>query len=134
MEPGAQIDVDGFRSLMRTVADGWNRGDARKAADCFSADVRYGEPPDRQFYQGQEQLFAFFGGELQTPPNMRMTWHHLVFDEADQIGAGEYTFEGGRRYHGVAVVKIVQGRIAFWREYQYESPLDWDDFTARVPF
>ena len=33
-----------FRALMQTVADGWNEGNARKAADCFAEDADYTEP------------------------------------------------------------------------------------------
>jgi hypothetical protein len=49
---------------------------------------------------------------------MEMTCHHVVFDEEQQIGAGEYTFQGRNRYHGVVVMRILHGRIANWREYQ----------------
>jgi uncharacterized protein (TIGR02246 family) len=39
-----------FRQLLQTVADGWNAGDARLAAACFTEDAVYVEPPDRQRY------------------------------------------------------------------------------------
>ena len=35
-----------FERVMQNLADGWNRGDARKAADCFTEDAIYREPPD----------------------------------------------------------------------------------------
>ena len=41
-----------IEQLMQTVADGWNEGDAHKSASCFSEDVVYVEPPDKQFYHG----------------------------------------------------------------------------------
>jgi ketosteroid isomerase-like protein len=118
-----------FRTLLETVAAGWNAGDARKAADCFTEDAVYSEPPRKQFYRGREALFEFFGGKEKPDPPMKMTWHHLAFDEAAQVGFGEYTFQMNRRYHGVVVVRIRDGRIANWREYQYESPLDWETFV-----
>ena len=59
-----------------------------------------------------------------------MTWHHLVFDPERQIGFGEFTFEYGTRAHGVAVVRIMGGRIRNWREYWYESDLDWQQFVG----
>jgi len=129
-----RIGSEEFRRLMQRVADGWNQGDARAAADCFALNARYSEPPDRQFYQGREQLFRFFGGGQNTPPAMRMTWHHLLFDEENQLGAGEYTFESTRRYHGVVIVKVVDGQISHWREYQYESASAWDEFAVRSRF
>jgi ketosteroid isomerase-like protein len=123
-----------FRSLMETVAAGWNEGDAHKAADCFTEDALYLEPPDRQFYSGRPALYEFFGGAKKPEPPMKMTWHYLAFDEDSQVGFGEYTFQMNRRYHGVVVVRLRGGKIANWREYQYESPLEWKEFVRKNEF
>ena len=65
---------------------------------------------------------------------MRMQWHHLLFDEGQQIGAGEYTFQYEIRTHGVVMVKLVDGRISRWREYEVESPLDWEQLAGETRF
>ena len=65
---------------------------------------------------------------------MKMTWHHLVFDEATQVGSGEYTFQMNNRYHGVVMVRIRDGKIANWREYQYRSPLSFEQFAGENLF
>ena len=65
---------------------------------------------------------------------MQMTWHHLAFNEADQVGFGEYTFEMHRRYHGIVIVKIESGLIKGWREYRYQTGLSWEEFTSYNPF
>jgi hypothetical protein len=123
-----------FRRLMTTVALGWNEGNARKAADCFADDAVYSEPPRKQFYKGRAALFEFFGGGIKPEPPMKMVWHHLVFDEATQVGAGEYTFEMNNRYHGVVMVKVRNRRISHWREYQYQSTLPWSEFVNENAF
>ena len=123
-----------FEALMGRIADGWNRNDARQAADCFATDAVYEEPPGKQLYRGREGLFGFFGGNEATPPKMSMTWHHLVFDEKRQIGAGEYTFEGNRRYHGIVIVRLRDGRVDRWREYQAQSDMKWEDFVTATRF
>ena len=128
------MDSESFVRLMQTVADGWNENDAAKAANCFAEDASYIEPPDKQAYQGRAALFDFFGGNDDPPPRMEMVWHHLIFDEGAQIGCGEYTFQGQGRYHGVVMVKLVDGLIATWREYQYASDLEWEEFVARSAF
>ena len=134
-QPAPQkINTEQFERLMNTLAQGWNEGDARKAADCFTENVLYSEPPDKQLYRGRAALFKFFGGDEGRKRAMKMTWHHLVFDERKQIGAGEFTFEYGGKVHGVAMVRIEHGRISHWREYWYESALDWDAFTRSNPF
>jgi hypothetical protein len=119
---------------METVAAGWNAGDARKAADCFAEQAVYSEPPRKQFYKGRAALFEFFGGGRKPQPPMQMAWHHIVFDEAQQVGAGEYTFEMNNRYHGVVMVKVTGGLISNWREYQYQSTLSWTEFMDENAF
>ncbi len=123
-----------FRRLMDTVALGWNQGDARKSADCFTDDAVYMDPPDRQVYHGRPALYEFFGGAKRPQPPMHMMWHHLAFDSSSQVGFGEYTFAKSSQYHGVVVVKIVSRKISSWREYQYRSDLSWTLFTGRGYF
>lgn len=124
-----------FESLLRRVAEGWNEGDARKAADCFAVNAIYIEPPDRQLYRGREALYEFFGGSSGRASPMRMTWHHLLFDPIKQIGMGEYTFAyKGRETHGIVIVQIAEGKIRRWREYQYRSQMTWDDFVGESIF
>lgn len=123
-----------FKKLMQTIADGWNDGNARKAADCFAEDAIYAEPPDKQVYHGREELYEFFGGDVGTDIPMHMTWHHLAFNEEEQIGFGEYSFQMHGKYHGIVTVQLASGLIKFWREYQYKTELDWDEFTSLNSF
>jgi ketosteroid isomerase-like protein len=123
-----------FQELMHTIADGWNEGDARKAANCFGEDAMYVEPPEKQLYHGRAELFEFFGGEAGTDLPMKMTWHHLAFNEPQQVGFGEYTFEMHGRYHGIVIVKVENGLIKHWREYQYQTGLGWEEFTLHSKF
>ena len=122
-----------FEQLMQNIADGWNEGNPRKAADCFSMEAIYCEPPQKQLYHGRHELYEFFGGDHGTEIPMKMTWHHLAFNEQQQIGFGEYTFEMDGRYHGI-VVKTEAGLIKHWREYQYQAGLDWQQFTQHNQF
>jgi hypothetical protein len=123
-----------FERLMQTVAEGWKEGNAHKAADCFHEDAVYVEPPEKQLYHGRAELFTFFGGESGPGLPMQMTWHHLAFNEQEQVGFGEYTFQMNNRYHGIVVVKLESGLIKHWREYQYRSGLNWEEFTSHNHF
>ena len=120
------MDHDEFVNLMEAVRDSWIAGDTRRALELFTEDAVYMEPPDTQRYVGRDELFEFFGGD--DPPPMQLRWHHLVVD--GDIGVGEYTFRGNRQYHGIAIVELRDGRISRWREYQVESPLDWEAFAG----
>ncbi len=129
-----KINTSEFERLMQTIAHGWNTSNARQAADCFNEDAIYIEPPEKQLYQSRVELYEFFGGDSGTDIPMKMTWHHLAFNEKDQIGFGEYSFQMHGRYHGIVVVKIESGLIMNWREYQYRSELSWEEFTSHNPF
>jgi hypothetical protein len=134
-EPDRRLDDAGFVALMNEVAAGWSANDARRAAEAFHPDAIYSEPPDKQLYRGRETLFRFFGGPAGRKQRMTMTWHHLSFDEASQVGAGEFTFawEGGQ-VHGMVSIRVRDGLIGNWREYFYESPLTWQAFQGANRF
>jgi len=123
-----------FTHIMRAVSDAWNKGNARKAADCFAEDAVYMEPPDRQVYVGRAAIYDFFGGPKKPEPPMHMTWHHLAFNEREQMGFGEFTFQLNHRYHGIVTVEIRRQKISKWREYEYQSTDDWETFAGKSKF
>ncbi len=130
------LDARGFEALLGRLADGWNRGDAAHAADQFTPDAIYTEPPGRQVYRGRAELFRFFGGAEGRPSMaggpgaMQMTWHRIAFDPSAQRGFGEFSFRYGSQVHGVAVIDVRDGRIAQWREYFTRSELPFAAFAA----
>jgi hypothetical protein len=129
-----QITRTEFSSLLDQVAEGWNEGDAKKAAAVFAGDAVYQEPPGKQLYKGHASIFEFFGGEKGFDRPMKMKWHNMAFNEDVQVGFGEYTFAMNNQYHGIVVVKIENGKIISWREYQYQSQMDWNMFAGEGGF
>jgi hypothetical protein len=120
------LTTEQFTTLMQTLADSWNAGNPEQAISCFTEDAEYLEPPNKQYFRGQKELFIYFGGN--SPKPMSMVWHHLWFDEANQTGSGEYTFEVQEQNHGVAVVELKEGKISKWREYQWSGNLPFAEF------
>src|SRR5262249_33809571 len=133
-ETGKKLTSDEFRALMDRLASSWNSNNAKRAAECFTADAVYSAPPSSRIHRGRQGLFEFFGGQNGRPRPMSMQWHHLLFDQANQIGAGEYTFTYEIRTHGMVIVRVVSGKIANWREYEQESPLEWETFVGTNRF
>ncbi|GAB3271168.1 hypothetical protein GCM10027347_42280 [Larkinella harenae] len=119
---------------MQTVADGLNENNGRKAADCFALDAIYSEPPNKQIYRGRDRIFEFFGGWKGRPKLTQMVWHHLAFDEQTQTGSGEFSLTYGSTVHGMVSIRIRDGLIGNWREYFYQSALDWNGFVLQNPF
>lgn len=130
--PAGGISSTQFQALIGRVATGWSTGDARLAADCFAENAVYEEPPAKQIYRGRPALYAFFGGEEKLPMQMRL--HHIAFDESSQTGFAEYTFKLTNQYHGIVVVRVRDGLITHWREYQYQSDLPYDEFARETRF
>ena len=120
-----------LRNLLDSLAEAWSRRDYATAADAFAEDVRYGDPT-RYSFNGRTELRAFF--EADEGYDQRTVWHTIVFDEEQQIGAVEYTYEGTYRYHGTVLIKIENSKIARWREYQHIDPREWETFTSTTAF
>ncbi|HKZ39234.1 MAG TPA: nuclear transport factor 2 family protein [Chryseolinea sp.] len=128
------ISSEQFTNVLKQISDGWNEGNARKAVDVFAVDAVYEEPPRKQYYKGHTAIFEFFGGDKGFNRPMKMRWHNVAFNEDAQIGFGEYTFAMNKQYHGIVAIKIKNGKIALWREYQYESSMDWKEFSGDSEF
>jgi hypothetical protein len=124
------LDSAGFRAVLDSVAAGWNTNRAELAASCFTEAAVYLEPPNRQLYRSRAALREFFAASIAPARADRMRWHAVAFDSTQQVGFGEYTYRGQRNYHGVVVIQLEGGLIRSWREYQYGSPLTWEEFVG----
>lgn len=126
----APLGPEAFRAVLDSVAVAWNSARPELAVGCFTETAVYLEPPDRQLYRGRPALHDFFAASIQPARPDRMRWHMMAFDSARQVGFGEYTYRGRQNYHGVAVLQLKAGLIQTWREYQYGSPLSWNEFVG----
>ncbi len=126
--PGGRGMTPGeFTAMLDALAEAWARRDYGSAAAWFADDVRYADPR-RYAFADRAALRAFFEADDGLP--QRTTWHLRLFDEQSQVGAAEYTYEGTRRYHGVALIRVAEGRITHWREYQHVDLRTWEAFSA----
>jgi SnoaL-like protein len=133
-QPPGRLDQAGFQKLIGTLTDAWDSNNARQAADCFTEDAMFSSPPNPEIRKGRRELFEFFGGEKGRLKPVSILWHHLIFDPATQIGAGEYTFTYQVRTHGMVILRIVNGKIANWRQYEVESRMNWEEMVGENRF
>ena len=106
------FDRDGFERLVRALADAWAANDADAGAALFTSDAVYMEPPDEQLFVGQDELRGYFSP---LEPGTYLDLHHVSYDPATATGAVEFSFgvrDHGRASHGVAIVRVADGRIA----------------------
>lgn len=131
-EPRARrVSAPEFRALMERLARAWSSQDTDLGVACFTTDAVYMQPPDQQLYRTSAELRKYFGA---LKPGTFMRFENLGFDAARQVGFGEFTFgtEGAPNAdHGVAVVELRDGKIAFWREYVQPGPADFGRFVAQ---
>jgi hypothetical protein len=116
-----------FREMLQLLADSWSRRDYRAAAEKFSEDVRYLDPL-RYSFNGRAELLKFFEDDEGYP--QRTVWHNIIFDEEQQVGVAEYTYEGTHRYHGAVIINVTGDAITRWREYQHIDSREWEEFAS----
>jgi len=116
-----------FSAALEALARAWQERDYERAASFFAPDVQYMDPL-RYHHLSRSEVLRFFQDDEGYP--QRTAWRTVVFDEARQLGAVEYTYEGTYRYHGVTLIDVREGLIARWREYQHLSELDWEALWA----
>ncbi len=120
-----------FRTLLDSLAAAWARKDYDSAADCFAPGVRYSDPW-RYALAGREELHRFLADD--EGRDQSTVWHTVVFDQDQQVGAAEYTYEGTHRYHGTVLVKVQGGEITHWREYQHVDSRSWEELVGETRF
>jgi SnoaL-like domain len=120
-----------FESLLEGLARAWHEKQYEQAASFFAENVAYGDPT-RYTANGRDELLQFFKDDEGYPQHT--TWHNVVFDEAQQIGAVEYTYIGTYQYHGIVIAKVKDDMITHWREYQHISDQDYETFARQTLF
>ncbi len=122
------MKTDGFNTMLDRLADGWTERCYKSVADHFADNLFYSDSLNYTF-RGNSSLLEFFeddDGERQS-----CKFHNAIFDESRQLGCAEYTYKGSFIYHGSVWIRIVDDKIAEWREYQHRSEKTWEVFWKR---
>ncbi len=125
-----------FNGMLQALAAAYRQRDYATAASFFAEDVRYADP-QRYAFENRQDLRAFY--EHDEGFEQSTVWHNVVFDEAQQVGVAEYTYDGTWRYHGTVWIRVGDGpdgskKITHWREYQHTDPREWEDFASGTAF
>jgi hypothetical protein len=128
---GGTVTRTEFKEMLSSIADAWSRRDYTAAAGFFADDIHYGDPL-RYTLTNRTDLQAFFEDDEGYP--QRTVWHNIIFNEEQQVGAAEYTYDGTHRYHGTTLIKVRGDRISHWREYQHIDPREWEEFVGGTVF
>ncbi len=127
------LDRGEFADLMKELAAAWAATDAERAAACFADDAIYMEPPDRQLFEGREQLAAYTARSAPGRIWRCSTSGSTRPPEWELTSSASEWRDGEPADHGVAVVAVRDGRVSVWREYHRKGPADFDEFIATEP-
>lgn len=117
-----------FKIMLDLMAKAWTNRNYEVVAAHFAEELFYSDSINYSFYNRLD-LLNFFKDDDGYPQNC--IFHNAVFDEKNQKGAAEYTYEGSFCYHGTVWITIQNEKIAEWREYQQISEKSWDDFWRK---
>ena len=118
---------DEFVALLERMKAATDENRADDLAACFAEDVDYSDPL-RYHFRSRAELREFI--DLPEEKLQWVTWHTIVFDEASQTGAVEYSYNETHLYHGLVLVTVANGLVTRWREYQHISEHEFDAFVA----
>lgn len=120
-----------FSQLLTDLAQAWADRNYERAAYFFADDIKYADPT-RYKISNRAELFKFFQDDGGLP--QITVWHNILFDEARQMAAVEYSYRGHHLYHGFVLVKLKDDKIWRWREYQHISQLPWEEHIGDTAF
>jgi hypothetical protein len=113
------MNSEQFSIMLDCLAEAWRQKDYEKAISFFADQIIYVDPL-RYRFENRAALLAFFENDV--GHDQYIKWHHILFNEALQLGAAEYTYKGTHLYHGVVMIHVAESGITQWREYQYIAP------------
>jgi hypothetical protein len=119
------MNADNFRVMLDSMAAAWTARDYEKVVSFVTDDLFYSDSLTYSF-STREELLVFFRDDGGFAQDCR--FHNVIFDQSQQLGAAEYTYQGHFTYYGTVWIALESDLIKSWREYQHTSDKNWSDF------
>lgn len=132
--PVGKVSAAGFEQIMNALAAARKEGNAAKVSELLTGNAIYSNLATGETRKGQAAVARLLGSGKTSVKATSIQWHHLLFNEKEQIGAGEFSLEGTPRHHGMVIVKLENGKISNCREYRLASSRSWEKITAENQF
>jgi uncharacterized protein (TIGR02246 family) len=115
------MSADELKHLLDELSERWRRRDAQGAAELFSENALYSEPPAHNL-QGRPAIAAFFRAFFAAHYAIEFSFSRLLIGEdeaAAEWSFGYYRMSDGkqRRLAGIAFIDTAGGLIRIWHSF-----------------
>ncbi len=115
------MSADELKQLLDELADRWRKRDAQGAAELFSENALYSEPPAHELH-GRPAIGSFFRSFFANHYGIEFGFSRILIGDGE--AAAEWSFSyfrasdgRRRRLAGIAFIDTTAGRIHVWRSF-----------------
>lgn len=115
------MSADELKQLLDELSDCWRKRDAQGAADLFSENALYSEPPAHEL-RGRPAIASFFRTFFANHYGIEFGFSRILIGDGE--AAAEWSFRyfrtsdgRGRHLVGIAFIDTAAGRIRLWRSF-----------------
>ena len=115
------MSADELKLLLDELSDCWRKRDAQGAAELFSENAIYSEPPVHEL-RGRAAIASFFRTFFANHYGIEFGFSRILIGDGE--AAAEWAFQyfrtsdgSGRRLVGIAFIDVADGHIRLWRSF-----------------
>jgi uncharacterized protein (TIGR02246 family) len=115
------MSADELKQLLDKLGDCWRKRDAQGAAELFSDDAMYSEPPAHEL-RGRPAIAGFFRAFFASHYTIEFGFSRILIGEDEAAAEWSFSYSrvsdgARRRLVGIAFIDTAAGRIHVWRSF-----------------
>ena len=115
------MSADEVKLLLDQLSKRWGKRDAQGAAELFSENALYSEPPAHELH-GRPAITTFFRAFFATHYAIEFTFSRILIGEGEAAAEWSFSYSRAsdgkrRRLSGIAFIDTNAGRIQVWRSF-----------------
>ncbi|HEU5368888.1 MAG TPA: nuclear transport factor 2 family protein [Ktedonobacterales bacterium] len=115
------MSADELKQLLDELSDCWRKRDAQGAAELFSEEAIYSEPPAHEL-RGRPAIAGFFRAFFASHYAIEFGFSRILIGEGEAAAEWSFSYSrtsdgARRRLAGIAFIDTTAGRIHVWRSF-----------------